>query len=249
MKKNIFSLFVLLSLVSCQKEEIKTELTDEAGFTIFKKDWMTSKLDSGLPKSNGNTICYLFSKSDIKYLQASSQLKKIRFVLGLTDGRLDLKMQGVGIKGSSLGVVNSIIDSDQKISRQLLQLASSKKQFISSNVIINQHLLNPALAFDYIKKWDTGLVQNKDLNATVSYDNVRINYFSIEREIIDDITKFSGFEHLGVLLGVNLEGKLTTVLLGLDKDGNFAVFSDEAKDSDDIPPLFDFTKPCPNTCN
>ncbi|WP_136668976.1 hypothetical protein [Flavobacterium sp. H122] len=251
MKKKFFTFLGLVTLISCQNEEIKTKSTDESGFTAFKKEWINSKLESSLSKNDGNTICYLFPKNDLTHLQENVQLRQFRFVLGLTDGKLDLKTEGVDTNGKSLGIINSVINTDQKISHQVNELSLSKRKFNSDNELMRKHLLIPNLAFDYINKWNKKLIEKKDINTIVSYDGVRINHFSIEKEVIDEISKSSKFEYLGILLGINSEGKLTTVMLGLDKEKNFVFFSSSTSKytNDDPEAIYDFSKPCPNTCD
>ncbi|MEW5675192.1 hypothetical protein ABGT15_02660 [Flavobacterium enshiense] len=249
MKQVFLSVFALLLLVSCQKEE-GGATTGEASLASFKSDWVTSKLDASLQKADANTVCYLFSKEELNQLLANEQLGKVRFVLGLTDGKLDMKTVGVTNDGTYLGIVNSLMISDESFNNQIVALSSSTIEFESDDEIIDAHILNPKTAFAYIKNWNVKLAENQDVSNVVSYDNLRINHFSIEKEVIDKVSDLPDFKFLGVVFGVNPQGKLTTVLFGLDSERNIILPANEFNNREDYSPsIFDFTKPCPSTCD
>ncbi|MGX7668966.1 hypothetical protein [Flavobacterium pedocola] len=249
MKQKIFSVLMVLFLVSCQKEEASSENTVKSSLVSFNSDWVNSKLDSSLRKSDENTIGYLFSKEELNTLLENEQLIKFRFVLGLTDGKLDLKTVGVTKDGIQVGVINSMIVSDDNFDTQINGLSSSAVEFKSDDAIVRQHMLNPATAFTYINKWNVQVTENKDLDNVVSYDNLRINHFSIEREVIENMSNLPDFKSLGIVFGINPQGKLTTVLLGLNGNQSVILASEESKLEAEDPSVFDFTKPCPNTCD
>lgn len=250
MKQTLFLLFALLTLISCQNEEIKSKNAETVSLAAFQNKWIQAESDAKTARFNGFVACYMFPKNDVLHLMETPQLKRIRFVLGVTNGKLDLITQGVNSGGASLGMINSTVVSNRHISNQINQLSTSRLRFSCNDAILRRHFLNPVQAYNYVNRWNMKLAENADLNDVLSYDNVRINYFSIDKEIVQEIADFSGFKYLGVLLGVNPEGKLTTVLLGLDMNQDFIFLPQTSKGGGaNVPPtIFDFSQPCPNTC-
>ncbi|WP_035653728.1 hypothetical protein [Flavobacterium saliperosum] len=244
MKQKIFTILMALVLISCQKEE-GGDKNAAANLTSFKNEWLNSKLDSVISKSDKNTVCYLFAKEELVQLLENEQLNKFRFVLGFTESRLDLRTVGVNGDGMQLGMINSTIIEDENFDSQINSLSSSAIQFRSDDEIISKHILNPETAYAYINKWNIILAGNGDLNDVISYDNMRINHFSIEREVMDNLSHLPNFKYLGVVLGVNPEGKLTTVMLGLNENRSIIFSANEGVNS---PSIFDHTVPCPKNC-
>ena len=203
MEKKIFSILVMLILGSCQQEEISIKNEDDKNLAAFSEAWLNSKLTSNLNRLEGKPTCYMFSKEELNILLNNCQLRKIRFIPGLKNGKLDLKVQGINAYGSGLGIVSSVQASDAKMDNQIIDLSSSVKRFRSNDELINSHLLNPRDAFSYINRWNIQFSANQDLNDVVSYDNVRINYFSIQKEIIAVIAAFPEFKNLGVFFKIN----------------------------------------------
>lgn len=238
-----------MSLISCQEDEAKEENLNELSFSVFKKKWTDSNLNFSLLGKKESTTCYLFSKNEINDLQENSRLEKLRFVLGLTNGKIDIKTQGVDINGEGLGIINSEIYFEKSLDESIVKLGYSNQKFISNNSISTNHLLNPQKAFEYINKWNKRSNETKILSNIVSYDNNRIKHFSIEKEVINEISHFTNFNYLGVILGVNPEGKLTTVLVGLDENKNIILPSSLSKTGESNGGIYDFTQPCPSTCD
>jgi hypothetical protein len=250
MKQKLLLFFALLTLISCQNEEMKSKNAETVSLAAFQNKWIQAETDANTARFNGFVTCYMFPKNDVLHLMETPQLKRIRFVLGVTNGKLDVITQGVNSRGTSLGMISSTVVSNRHISNQINQLATSRLRFSCNDAILRRHLLNPAQAYNYVNRWNMKLAENADLNDVISYDNVRINYFSIDKEIVQEIADLSDFKYLGVLLGVNPEGKLTTVLLGLDINRDFIILSQTNKGGGaNVPPtIFDFSQPCPNTC-
>lgn len=249
MKKLVFTILGVISIISCQKDDIKSTTVDKSSMQTFKTAWKEAKLDLAISKKQGYVNCYLFSKDALSSIQSFEQLHHFRFVLGLTEGQLDIKTEGVNSKGVSLGSISSIRYSDNNIANQISKMSSAKNKFATNDIILKKHLLEPNLAFKYIQEWQNKATEKTKLNDIVSYDGVRINYFSIEKEVIAAISKSSNFQYLAVLLGVNPEGKLTTVLLGLDSDKTFSFSTSSSKNSLDSGAIYDFTRPCPSACD
>lgn len=241
------SLLILLVLNSCQKEDIKVENAEELNFPAFKEDWGNSEIQANLFNVHKNTACYLFPGQNVNRLLRSADAEYIRFVLGIAGGKLDIKAQSVDMNGVSLGIINSSVSFNKAFDDSINALSVSGQVFSGSG-IVGEHLLQPREAYEYINRWNTSLSENRDLSSVVSYDNQRIRHFSIEKEVIEEILHFRSFNYLGVLLGINPEGKLTTVLVGLDARKNIILPPVHDKGGGKSGAIYDFTSPCPNTC-
>ena len=248
-KKIIGSFLIFLTLVSCQKEDLKIENSNKSSFFDFQKKWEEAELNPNVLKKQGNSTCYLFSKETINGLLLNRDVVNFRFLLGLTNDKLDIKVQGVDVEGVNKGVVNSIISKDKSNASFLKVLHTSALKSSDNKSIVGQHLLEPKVAFEYINKWNTKLKNATEVDDIVSYNMERIRHFSIEKEVITEIAKSKRFKYLGVLLGINPEEKLTTVLIGLDENESIIESSSLSRDANEFLSVYDFTKPCPDTCN
>ncbi|MNT81950.1 hypothetical protein D3C72_2216090 [compost metagenome] len=96
------------------------------------------------------------------------------------------------------------------------------------------------------------MLKVNDLDAVTSYGGQRIHHFSLETVVVQDMIKNANTANVGLFLGLNSEGKVTTVFIGLDKDNNIRTNSSTRKGgevtatADDV---YDFTAPCPPTCD
>lgn len=246
--KPIVSLMILLVVVSCQEDEIKGKNTNELGVLNFQKNWERSNLNSNDLNKKEKATCYLFSGERIINLLNNPKTDKFRFVVGLTNCNLDLKTQGIDTWGGNVGMINSMFSSEKVFYDALNKLASSNQEFSASNSIAAEHLLESATALEFIKDWNRKVSGNEDMTAVVSYNNQRIRHFSIEKEVISEISQFNRFKYLGIFLGINGEGKMTTVLVGFDENKKIILPSSSGRGQINSGGVYDFTRPCPNTC-
>lgn len=244
--KPMVSFMILLVLASCQEEDVKEKNINELGFQTFQSEWNTSSLKSNIVKNN-KKACYLFSGEKVNDLLNNPETHTFRFVLGLTNNKLDLKTQSVDRSGKNVGWINSSLYSDKVFDNALERLSDSNHEFSVDNSSAGQHLLESSKAVGYIQQWNRKLSENEDLTSVVSFDNQRIRYFSIEKEVVNDIAHFNSFKYLGIFLGINPEGKLTTILVGFDGNENIILPSSSGNENN-AGAVYDFTRPCPNTC-
>lgn len=251
MKKILFAT-IAFCLISCNNNESSDSSTSDADLQKFKKDWLSydiTNLVAGVnSKVEKTTKAYTFSKADLNNLFNNNELNKIRFVLGVVNNDLDIKVQGFG--SNSIGILNSEIFSSEKLDSQVSSLSTINSSFNSDNKIVMSHVIDANSGFEYINDWKYS-INLDNINNTVSYDGNRIEHFSIEKEVVEEIMNFNGFEYLGVILGVNESGKLTTVLVGMDQDHNVIISSSQNLRTGQLidGAVFDRTDPCPSVCD
>ncbi|MCL9807196.1 hypothetical protein NAT51_16805 [Flavobacterium amniphilum] len=248
----ILSFFVLFSLGSCQREEMKNENPNNINLSEFNNKWKDAGLDVSMLKSKQKITSYLFSDKAVLNLLRNPEAYGFRVVLGLTNGKLDTKLQCVKRNGVNLGIINPMVYCDRSFNDVINELENSNLEFSSSNNIAAMHLLQPAAAYGYLNRWNTELSENDNetLLEIVSYDNERIRYFNLKKEIVQEITAFEGFKYFGVFFGINPSGKLTTVMMGLNKDKKIILPSlPQGTNPNSSGAIYDFSQPCPSTCD
>lgn len=82
--------------------------------------------------------------------------------------------------------------------------------------MLRAHLYSPRDAYNGINEWNKSLNTVTSIEEVTSYDGKRIQRFIIEVEIINEIVRKGDVANLGLFLGLNPKGKLTTFLMGLE---------------------------------
>lgn len=234
-------------LLSCSGNETSEFNSDKEEFQKFKSDWLAYDLSKLLNTANseGTIKSYLFSKSDLISLLENKNFNDIRFVLGITQNELDVKIQASGI--NNINILNSVIFKSVELDAQINNLSTINSSYSNDNQLVRNHLISTGSAFNYINDWNSSISLN-NIENTVSYNGHRINHFSIERNIVEEIMNFNNFQYLAVVLGVNELGKLTTVLVGMDNNKKLIISDDLSRTGEGGGGIFDKTKPCPPDC-
>ncbi|SEP36330.1 hypothetical protein SAMN05444671_0361 [Flavobacterium sp. CF108] len=242
MKKRNFciALITLLVTFSCQKGASQDEINVT---TSQKNDWLNANLDDEFASSQKQVKSYLFSSQDFSKLTSSPDLHHLRFVLGYENGIIKIDAAGVNSVGKEINRINSKVlfatsNQDKLTDLNEVTVDLTRKR----TAVLNKHLLSPKIAFTGIEAWQKKLDKVQDLNDITSYDGLRIRSYAMETEVITSIINKGGIEKVGLFLGLNSEGKMTTILVGLDKDNNIKKASATSKVVDGV---YDFSQPSP----
>ena len=186
---------------------------------------------------------YLFSTQDFSKLTSTPDLHHLRFVLGYENGIIKIDAAGVNSTGKEINRINSKVlfatsNQDKLTDLNEVTVDLTRKR----TAVLNKHLLSPKTAFGGIEAWEEKLIKVQDLNEVTSYDGLRIRHYALETEVITSIINKAGIEKVGLFLGLNSEGKMTTILVGLDKDNNIKKTSATSKIVDGV---YDFAQPSP----
>jgi hypothetical protein len=247
MKKIIFcaSITVMLFMGSCQKE---TELEDTNTIAVAQRtDWLTVNLDTKFSQSQKRVTAYLFKLEALAEVINTKEVHHVRFVLGYNNNIIQISAVGVDAKGNELVTVSSTVLFETQYDQQLTKLNSTIAKSITAKTVVSKHILTPKAAYSGIKGWQEKLVKVKDLNEVTSYSGERIHHYSLEKEVIQAMIQNSNIANVGLFLGLNNGGKLTTVFVGLNKENNIRSSSPTARDAADD--IYDFTQPCPTACD
>lgn len=233
--------YILIGVVlSCQKENTPEDVTPV--LVSQNEDWLSATLDAEFAGSQKQVAAYLFPTDELKLLIEKPDVTQVHFKLGFIDNTIQMQVSGVDESGVELGTVKSSILKESIFRTELtnlntLSVSVTKKR----TILLNSHLLSPGDAFAWISEWQKKLNNVSQLNEVTSYKGNRFRYFSLEAEVVKAMLSQDNV-NIGVFLGINPKGKVTTILIGLDKNNNIKKTSITSKETEDI---YDGTRPCP----
>jgi hypothetical protein len=243
-KTSLFSAVMSIFLLfSCQNEN------SQGNSSIVSKteqdNWQTAKLDAKFANSQKQVTAYLFASDEMSKLVQTPNVEYGQFVLGYSDNTLQIKVIGVNKSGKELASVDSKILKETSYKDELSTLKVSNRKTSKNIPLLDKHLLLPSDAFNGIDKWKQKLNTVSDLDEITSYEGKRFIYYSLEAAIITDILQNKNTTNIGLFLGLNSIGKVTTILIGLDKNNSIkketSLTGKEALSED----VYDATRPCP----
>jgi hypothetical protein len=247
MKKTILcAIAAMFSMISCQKDNSQEE--SGAVSAAQKENWLTADLDSKFANSQKQVSAYLFANDEMSKLVKTPNIKEVRFVLGYENNTIQVSIVGVDKAGKELGKINSTILKESNYAIKLSKLGKlSVSKTNKRTPLVTEHLLLPKDAYAGILGWQEKLNSVKDLDEVTSYDGLRFRHFSLESAIVEAMVDKANTANIGVFFGLNPKGKITTILIGLDKNNAIKKTSATSKDdgenvSDDV---LDGARPSP----
>ncbi|MET0945932.1 MAG: hypothetical protein ABWY22_11020 [Flavobacterium sp.] len=243
MKKTIvcITLTAVFVMSSCQREVSKGKINLKA--VSEREAWLSAALDDDFAAAQKEVKTYLFSSEEFAKLTTTPNVHHLRFVLGYDSGIISIDAVGVNSKGQEVSRLESKVlyaSSNEDKLADLNQVTVDLTQ--KRTAVLNKHLLSPKMALSGIEAWQSTLDKVQNLNDVTSYDGLRVQHYALETEVVNAIIDREGVENVGLFLGLNSEGKLTTILAGLDKGDNIKKDSPASKVIDDI---YDFAQPSP----
>jgi len=233
--------YVLIAFVfSCQKENNQEDVVPES--VLQNENWLSAKLDTKFASSQKEVVAYLFPISEMKLLMERANITQVHFKLGFVDNIIQMQIAGVDESDHELGIVKSSILKESIFRNELanlkaLSVSTTKKR----TELLNSHLLSPGDAFIWINEWQKKLNNISELDEVTSYKGNRFRYFSLEAEVVKAMLH-KDKSNIGIFLGINPKGKVTTILIGLDKNNHVKKTSVTSEETEDI---YDGTRPCP----
>ena len=232
---------IALLMFSCQKEN-----SQEGSSMVSKveqENWQTAKLDAKFADSQKQVTAYLFPKEQMSKLVETPNIEFVQFVLGYSDNTLQIKVIGVDKAGKEFASVDANILKEPSDADKLSVLKESNNKTSKGTALLNKHLISPDVALDGIKAWQGKLKTVTGLDEVLSYEGTRFKYYSLEAAIITDMLKNKNTANIGLFLGLNPVGKVTTILIGLDNNNSIKKTSFAGKAADAT--VYDATRPCP----
>ncbi|WP_337967096.1 hypothetical protein [uncultured Flavobacterium sp.] len=231
----------VLLMFSCQKEN-----SQENSSLVSKteqENWQTAKLDAKFAASQKQVTAYLFPTDAMSKLVETPNVEYVQFVLGYSDNTLQIKVIGVDKTGKEFASVDSKILNETSDIDKLSALKASSSKTSKGSALLNDHLISSDVALDGINAWQKKLNTVSDLDEVLSYEGQRFRYYTVEAAIVADMVKDKNSANIGLFLGLNPIGKVTTILIGLDKNNSIKKTSFTGKTAS--AEVYDATRPCP----
>ncbi|SNR66402.1 hypothetical protein [Flavobacterium sp. ov086] len=232
---------IALLMFSCQKENSQEDSSIVS--KVEQENWQTAKLDAKFADSQKQVTAYLFPKEQMSKLVETPNVEFVQFVLGYSDNTLQIKVIGVDKAGKEFASVDANILKEPSDADKLSVLKESNNKTSKGTALLNKHLISPDVALDGIKAWQGKLKTVTGLDEVLSYEGTRFKYYSLEAAIITDMLKNKNTANIGLFLGLNPVGKVTTILIGLDNNNSIKKTSFAGKAADAT--VYDATRPCP----
>ena len=218
MKKTILcAVSAMVLIFSCQKDNSQ----EESGVVSAtqKENWLSANLDSKFANSQKQVTAYLFANDEMSKLVKTPNITEVRFILGYESNTIQVSIVGVDKSGKELGKVNSTILKESNYEAKLSKLNElSVSKTNKRTPLVSEHLLVPKDAYAGILGWKEKLNSVKDLDEVTSYDGLRFRHFSLESSIVEAMVDKGNTANIGVFFGLNPKGKVTTILISLDKN-------------------------------
>lgn len=244
MKKRNFciALMTLFVAFSCQKDASQDDGSLNS-VSNKKENWLKADLNTEFASSQKQVTAYLFPTEKLDKLVNTPNVEEIRFVLGYVDNTIQIEVTGVDKSGEKLGSVESTVLKDISVQNNLVEL---KKLTVNTtkkrSLLLNEHILVPSYAFAWIDAWQEKLSTVSDLDEVLSYEGTRFRYYSLEAGVVKEMTSEKS-ANVGLFLGLNPKGKVTTILINLDKNNGIKKASQTSKDDTDD--VYDGARPVP----
>ncbi|WP_337967094.1 hypothetical protein [uncultured Flavobacterium sp.] len=233
---------IALLMFSCQKEN--SQESSSAVSKVEQENWQTAKLDAKFAASQKQVTAYLFPTDAMSKLVETPNVEYVQFVLGYSDNTLQIKVIGVDKTGKEFASVDSKILSETSDTDKLSALKVSTSKTSKGSTLLNNHLIFPNVALDGINAWQKKLSTVSNLDEVLSYEGARFKHYTLEAAIIADMLQNKNTANIGLFLGLNPVGKVTTFLIGLNKNNSIKEVSFTGKEASSNE-VYDGARPSP----
>jgi hypothetical protein len=248
-------LFVAIAFIACTNNQLK--VIEDDFTTNIQKNWNNKELDITFYNNQSILSHYHINADKLRSIVQNESVIKLRFILGLNQNQeLEIEIAGIDNYGKITSSFTSTKNTNTIFKTSIDNLNYSTYKYINESNS-STHLLPYKTAYRYINKWEKA-IQQKQIETLISYEGKRIRYFSLPKQIVNDMTASSNVNAIALFLGVNDKEKLTTVFIQKTHDGNLLLkeehhflgsTTNENDDDNNEGNIYDFTKPCPNLCD
>jgi len=234
MKKTYLGLLIGLCALMCACQEEEVSVVNEMPIETAADNWEKIVVNSVFTTTlNGFKI----TKETLQEALAIDNVSSVHFVLETVYENLQVRVVGVAENGT---MAAGVVVLQESLEQELECLQSIKNTVSNTTKLSNDiayHVLQPSQAASYIQRWRLAF-QNNTLEEVISYDGMRIRHFSMPANVVAEMASSNG---VNLVWGVNPSGKLTTIFL--------PIFSKHQTSYNEEDYIYDFTEPCPSTCN
>ncbi|KAA1246908.1 hypothetical protein [Aquimarina sp. RZ0] len=170
----------ILLVVSCQQDETTTQTGQQSTEDIFARNWLEADLSAIF---TGEEMNYPIANQQLKKILNHKEVYQVRFVPGILDNQLHVKVVSVDAAGAVLAEELVTQDINVMIGKQLETLKNTVFDKASvAKPVVAKHILQFDKAATYLNSWKQKSTHN--INEITSYDGMRIRHFSIEPQVI-----------------------------------------------------------------
>lgn len=247
MKLTYFRLFVALAfcmlLLSCSQESQKPSNLSESVIVMRQTEkWKTTIISEELVQNQRNISHYQFEVNELQALVDNTAVNYVWFDLGINaKNQITFTATGEDVNDALVGQVTSKIISTRTYQADFSVFNTVKEVSFGSGF---NHILPNKDAYQYLTSMKAAY---SNFEATLDQEGQRVERFGLDAMVVKRMLMTKNIHTLGLFLGKNNKEKMTTVFVGMDFNNNLLI--DESTDISTAGKAFDFTEPCPSTCD
>lgn len=233
----LLTVCVFLFAIKEQKNSTETLYADNHSVPTHPIDaWQAADLQ----KVFNEPQVYVFKKTALQNMLAFDNLNEFRFVLGVQNIELTVLCQGLERSGNL--ITSGIVSTQKPLTVSLPETAESTFSPAEGTAPeATHHVLSSSHALQYLKDWQQAS-QSNDLERFVSYNGTRIKHYTMNKEAIALLASQDNVNNIALVWGLNAEGKMATVFLGEDANGDLLLPNKHNL-------ALDLSQPCPPYCD
>ena len=240
------SLAIAFSMLffSCSQELQETpELNETHDLLRQAKEWKTTPITQELVKNQQNISHYEFEVNALKALVDNSTVNYIWFDLGINNkNQITFTATGVDTNDNVVPQVTSMIVATDTYHADFSIFNRVQDVPIGDNTF--NHILKNKEAYRYLASMKQGY---NNFETILDQEGQRVERFGLDAMVVKRMLMTKSINTLGLFLGKNNKEKMTTVFIGMDQDKNLLI--DTSTNESTSGKAFDFSEPCPNTCD
>ncbi|WP_046755822.1 hypothetical protein [Kordia jejudonensis] len=248
MKKFFFTAAALagMFLFSCSeelKENTENVIATELLTKTQKTNWVDTKISNEIINNQKSISHYEFNVNELKELVGNENVSYVWFDLGLNDAnQITFTATGESTSGYTVMQVSSKIISTNEYKEDFSVFTRVGNVALNTNPELD-HILQNSDAYEYLTEMKKAY---DDFEETLDQEGQRVERFGLDVIIVKRMLMTHDINSLGLFLGKNKQGKMTTVFIGKDKNDNLLIDAQAAESTAGM--AFDHTLPCPQQC-
>jgi len=230
-------------LFSCSQELQETsDLNETANLSRQAREWKSTPINQELVENQQNISHYQFDVIELKTLVDNSAVNYVWFDLGLNNkNQITFTATGEDVNGEIVSQVTSTIVTTKQYRTDFSVFNTIEGVSFGDKF---NHILPNKDAYEYLTSVKKAY---RNFEAVLDQEGQRVERFGLYTMVVKRMLMTKNIHTLGLFLGKNDKEKMTTVFIGMDKDNNLLI--DSSTDISTAGKAFDFSQPCPTTCD
>jgi len=240
-----FSMLLFSCSQELQEASVPIETTQIAETSQLARQaaqWKITPITKKLIENQRAISHYQFNVNELKGLIDNSNLNYVWFDLGInTNNQITFTATGEDVNDAIVGQVAS----------KIVAAKAYQADFSVFNTVADvsfgdkfNHILKNKDAYQYVTAMKAAY---NNFEATLDQEGQRVERFGLDAMVVKRMLMTKNIHTLSLFLGQNNKQKMTTVFIGMDTNNNLLI--DASTDISTAGKAFDFTQPCPSTCD